>query len=86
MVTLLSSLRINCQLIDFHRPTTADGKHPELFDWVLRYFEERRQQPPLYLQHQGMDRSNHCLNDECKFLTFSDREQFIWHFQVILER
>lgn len=53
VVTLLSSLRINCQLIDFHRPTSSDGRHPELFDWVLRYFQEKRQQPPLYLQHQG---------------------------------
>lgn len=53
VVTLLSSLRINCQLIDFHRPTSADGRHPELFDWVSRYFQEKRQQPPLYLQHQG---------------------------------
>lgn len=56
VVTLLSSLRINCQLIDFHRPTTSDGCHPELFEWVFRYFEERKQQPPLYLQHQGQYR------------------------------
>lgn len=60
VVTLLSSLRINCQLIDFHRPTTPDGKHPELFNWVLRYFEQQKQQPPLYLQHQG-NFKRHCL-------------------------
>lgn len=53
-LTLLSSLRINCQLIDFHRPTSSDGRHPELFEWVLRYFQEKKQQPPLYLQHQGL--------------------------------
>lgn len=52
-MTVLSWLRINCQLVDFHRPTSADGRHPELFDWVLKYFEEIKQPPPLYLQHQG---------------------------------
>lgn len=60
VMTLLSSLRINCQLIDFHRPTSFDGRHPELFNWVQRYFEERKQQPPLYLQHQGI---NDCPNN-----------------------
>lgn len=55
VVTVLSWLRINCQLIDFHRPTSTDGRHPELFNWVLRYFEEPKvHSPPLYLQHQGI--------------------------------
>lgn len=53
VVTVLSWLRINCQLVDFHRPTSSDGRHPDLFNFVLKYFEEQRQQPPLYLQHQG---------------------------------
>uniref|UniRef100_T1GI61 UFSP1/2/DUB catalytic domain-containing protein n=1 Tax=Megaselia scalaris TaxID=36166 RepID=T1GI61_MEGSC len=54
IVTVLSWLRINCQLVDFHRPTSSDGKHTELFNWVLRYFEEPRvHTPPLYLQHQA---------------------------------
>lgn len=54
VVTVLSWLRINCQLVDFHRPTSSDGRHPELFNWVLKYFEEQKQHcPPLYLQHQG---------------------------------
>lgn len=54
VVTVLSWLRINCQLIDFHRPTSTDGRHPDLFSWVLRYFEEPSgHTPPLYLQHQG---------------------------------
>lgn len=53
IVTVLSWLRIDCQLVDFHRPTSING-HPELFNWVLRYFEEpRNHTPPLYLQHQG---------------------------------
>lgn len=55
VVTVLSWLRINCQFVDFHRPTTPDGRHPDLFNWVLRYFEEARDHiPPLYLQHQGL--------------------------------
>lgn len=53
IVTVLSWLRINCQLVDFHRPTQGGG-HPELFNYVLQYFEEpRAHTPPLYLQHQG---------------------------------
>lgn len=42
--------------MDFHRPTGAGGTHPELFNWVLRYFENSAGGefiPPLYLQHQG---------------------------------
>lgn len=54
VVTVLSWLRINCQLIDFHRPTSTDGRHPDLFGWVQRYFEDPAvHTPPLYLQHQG---------------------------------
>ncbi|XP_055386034.1 zinc finger-containing ubiquitin peptidase 1-like [Condylostylus longicornis] len=58
VVTVLSWLRINCQLIDFHRPTSSDGRHPELFNWVFQYFDEPRvHTPPLYLQHQGHSRT-----------------------------
>ncbi|KAJ2945429.1 hypothetical protein O0L34_g241 [Tuta absoluta] len=59
VVTVLSSLRIRCQLIDFHKPTSADGSHPALFDWVLRYFHEEPGafKAPLYLQHQGHSRT-----------------------------
>ncbi|XP_063829191.1 zinc finger-containing ubiquitin peptidase 1-like [Ostrinia nubilalis] len=59
VVTVLSSLRIRCQLIDFHKPTGADGSHPALFDWVLRYFQEEPSafKAPLYLQHQGHSRT-----------------------------
>lgn len=53
VVTVLSWLRIQSQLVDFHR-AAYDGRHPELFNWVLRYFEEPKvHTPPLYLQHQG---------------------------------
>ncbi|XP_049876021.1 zinc finger-containing ubiquitin peptidase 1-like [Pectinophora gossypiella] len=59
VVTVLSSLRIRCQLIDFHKPTGAEGGHPALFEWVLRYFTEDPTgfKPPLYLQHQGHSRT-----------------------------
>ncbi|XP_049853497.1 zinc finger-containing ubiquitin peptidase 1-like isoform X1 [Schistocerca gregaria] len=58
VVTVLSSLRIRCQLVDFHRPTSADGSHPELFGWVLEYFQKNEEfKPPLYLQHQGHSRT-----------------------------
>lgn len=58
VVTLLSSMRIKCQLVDFHRPTGADGTHPELFAWVVDYFQSDHEfLPPLYLQHQGHSRT-----------------------------
>ncbi|XP_022822926.1 zinc finger with UFM1-specific peptidase domain protein-like [Spodoptera litura] len=59
VVTVLSSLRIRCQLIDFHKPTSADGSHPALFEWVLRYFQDdpAGYKAPLYLQHQGHSRT-----------------------------
>jgi hypothetical protein len=51
-------MRIECQLVDFHRPTALNGCHPELFNYVLRYFEQPRPHtPPLYLQHQGHSRT-----------------------------
>ncbi|XP_066994665.2 zinc finger-containing ubiquitin peptidase 1 [Anabrus simplex] len=58
VVTVLSSLRIRCQLVDFHRPTSPDGSHPDLFNWVLEYFQKNEEfKPPLYLQHQGHSRT-----------------------------
>ncbi|KAG7210085.1 hypothetical protein KM043_011657 [Ampulex compressa] len=58
IATLLSSLRIKCQIIDFHRPTNPDGGHPEMFNWVLQYFQKCDDfKPPLYLQHQGHSRT-----------------------------
>lgn len=56
VLTLLSFLRIQCQLVDFHRPTGPGGSHPDLFNWVLKYFESGANgefTAPLYLQHQG---------------------------------
>ncbi|XP_043251955.1 zinc finger-containing ubiquitin peptidase 1-like isoform X1 [Colletes gigas] len=58
VVILLSSLRIKCQLVDFYRPTNPDGGHPEMFNWVLQYFQRCDDfKPPLYLQHQGHSRT-----------------------------
>uniref|UniRef100_A0A0A9WT43 Zinc finger-containing ubiquitin peptidase 1 n=4 Tax=Lygus hesperus TaxID=30085 RepID=A0A0A9WT43_LYGHE len=58
VVTILSSLRIRCQLVDFHRPTHVNGSHPDLFKWVLDYFMALDDfKPPLYLQHQGHSRT-----------------------------
>ncbi|XP_063888788.1 zinc finger-containing ubiquitin peptidase 1-like isoform X2 [Scylla paramamosain] len=58
VVTLLSSFRIKCQLIDCHRPTASDGTHPELFRWCLDYFSSQAEfKPPIYLQHQGHSRT-----------------------------
>lgn len=58
IITLFSWMRIECQLVDFHRPTALNGQHPDLFNYVLRYFEQPRPHtPPLYLQHQGHSRT-----------------------------
>lgn len=54
LVTLLASLGIDSQLIDFHRPTSDDGRlHPEMFSWILQYFVDSRERLPLLLQRQG---------------------------------
>lgn len=53
VVALLASLGIDSQLIDFHRPTTNDGHHPELFSWVLQYFLDSTDRLPLFLQREG---------------------------------
>ncbi|KAM6084378.1 zinc finger-containing ubiquitin peptidase 1 isoform 1-T1 [Theristicus caerulescens] len=60
--SLLTNLRIKCQIIDFHKPTGPMGTHPRLFEWVLRYYSTENEggakvvctsKPPIYLQHQG---------------------------------
>lgn len=57
MVIFIFSYR----LIDFHRPTSVDGKlHPALFDWVKEYFQGSSEfKPPLYFQHQGMNNNDY---------------------------
>uniref|UniRef100_A0A8D0F953 Zinc finger-containing ubiquitin peptidase 1 n=1 Tax=Strix occidentalis caurina TaxID=311401 RepID=A0A8D0F953_STROC len=60
--SLLTNLRIKCQIIDFHKPTDPMGTHPRLFEWVLHYYSTDNEggakvvctsKPPIYLQHQG---------------------------------
>ncbi|XP_068018378.1 zinc finger-containing ubiquitin peptidase 1 isoform X2 [Melanerpes formicivorus] len=64
--SLLSSLRIKCQIVDFHKPTGPGGTHPRLLEWVLRYYSADSEggakvvctsKPPIYLQHQGHSRT-----------------------------
>nr|XP_041571066.1 zinc finger-containing ubiquitin peptidase 1 isoform X2 [Taeniopygia guttata] len=64
--SLLTSLRIKCQIIDFHKPTGPMGTHPRLFEWILRYYSTDNEggakvvctsKPPIYLQHQGHSRT-----------------------------
>ncbi|XP_046374350.1 zinc finger-containing ubiquitin peptidase 1-like [Haliotis rufescens] len=58
IVATLSSLKMKCQLIDFHSPSGPDGTHPKLFQWVKEYFSRPGAfKPPLYLQHQGHSRT-----------------------------
>ncbi|XP_023931543.1 zinc finger with UFM1-specific peptidase domain protein [Lingula anatina] len=58
IVATLSSLKVKCQLLDFHAPTGPDGTHPKLFEWVRDYFKKTADfKPPLYLQHQGHSRT-----------------------------
>ncbi|KAK2156128.1 hypothetical protein LSH36_221g04031 [Paralvinella palmiformis] len=58
IVATLSSLKIKCQLIDFHTPTGSNSTHPQLFEWVKSYFKNvDKYKPPLYLQHQGHSRT-----------------------------
>ena len=56
--TFLTYCNIDCQIIDFHRPTASDGGHPAMFQWLAEFFREKRgARPPVYLQHQGHSRT-----------------------------
>ncbi|XP_037376189.1 zinc finger-containing ubiquitin peptidase 1 [Talpa occidentalis] len=64
--TLLTSLRIKCHIVDFHKSTGPLGTHPRLFEWILSYYSSEREgspkvvctsKPPIYLQHQGHSRT-----------------------------
>nr|XP_020657849.1 zinc finger with UFM1-specific peptidase domain protein isoform X1 [Pogona vitticeps] len=64
--SLLTSLSLKCQIIDFHQPTGPAGTHPRLFDWILNYYSSDKEssakvvctsRPPIYLQHQGHSRT-----------------------------
>ncbi|XP_012999041.1 zinc finger-containing ubiquitin peptidase 1 isoform X1 [Cavia porcellus] len=64
--TLLTSLRVKCRIIDFHKATGPSGTHPRLFEWILNYYSSEQggnakvlctSKPPIYLQHQGHSRT-----------------------------
>ncbi|XP_059556121.1 zinc finger-containing ubiquitin peptidase 1 isoform X3 [Myotis daubentonii] len=64
--TLLTSLRVKCRIVDFHKSTGPLGTHPRLFEWILNYYSTEREggpkavctsKPPIYLQHQGHSRT-----------------------------
>ncbi|XP_031554362.1 zinc finger-containing ubiquitin peptidase 1-like [Actinia tenebrosa] len=38
IATVLRSLGLRANIIDFHRATGCDGTHPEMFSWIKRYF------------------------------------------------
>lgn len=58
IASFLLSCRIRCRIIDFHRPSSSDGKHPALLSWVLDYYKNAAEfKPPLYFQHQGHSRT-----------------------------
>jgi len=54
---ILSYLGIACSIVDFHRPSGDGGTHPQLLNWVWRYYSQSDTLPPLYLQHQGHSRT-----------------------------
>ncbi|XP_076772616.1 zinc finger-containing ubiquitin peptidase 1 isoform X2 [Arvicanthis niloticus] len=64
--TLLTSLKVKCRIIDFHKSTGPSGTHPRLFEWILNYYSSETEgtpkvvctsKPPIYLQHQGHSRT-----------------------------
>uniref|UniRef100_A0A8C9CCG8 Zinc finger-containing ubiquitin peptidase 1 n=2 Tax=Phocoena sinus TaxID=42100 RepID=A0A8C9CCG8_PHOSS len=86
--TLLTSLRIKCRIIDFHKSTGPLGTHPRLFEWIMSYYSSEREgspkvlftsKPPIYLQHQGQETSFSSLysrEDPLKFI-------FLFHLLFI---
>lgn len=57
IVTVLSSYRIKCVLVDVHHKSTKTGNHSHIFDWVKNHFSGPNSKFPLYLQHQGHSRT-----------------------------
>ncbi|KAJ8288328.1 hypothetical protein COCON_G00009870 [Conger conger] len=68
--SLFTSFGVRARIVDFHQPTGPGNTHPQLFEWVKRYFSVsasrgtrlpprvvQTTQPPIYLQHQGHSRS-----------------------------
>ncbi|XP_077157384.1 zinc finger-containing ubiquitin peptidase 1 isoform X2 [Paroedura picta] len=64
--SLLTSLSLKCQIVDFHEPTGPLGTHPRLLEWVMNYYNSDKEnnakvvctsKPPIYLQHQGHSRT-----------------------------
>ena len=60
--TFLSFCEIQCEIIDFHRPSSNDGSHPAMFQWLQDYFRGQGRASttvtcPVYLQHQGHSRT-----------------------------
>ncbi|XP_078398358.1 zinc finger-containing ubiquitin peptidase 1 isoform X2 [Cetorhinus maximus] len=68
--SLLTFLRINCQIVDFHHPTGPSDTHPRLFEWLRQFYSSGRDagprlqpkviwtnKPPIYLQHHGHSRT-----------------------------
>ncbi|XP_022292437.2 uncharacterized protein LOC111103444 [Crassostrea virginica] len=54
----LYSLKVRCQLLDFHKPSGPQGTHPKMFDWIKAYFEKKEPYKlPIYLQHHGHSRT-----------------------------
>jgi len=57
---LLTWAGVKVRVVDFHRPTDANGGHPRLFDWVRDYVAagvDGEKAFPVYLQHQGHSRT-----------------------------
>ncbi|XP_061176566.1 zinc finger-containing ubiquitin peptidase 1-like isoform X2 [Saccostrea echinata] len=58
IVATLFSLKVKCQLLDFHSPSGPQGTHPKLFEWIKAYFEKKEPYKlPIYLQHHGHSRT-----------------------------
>ena len=48
--SFLSYCSIDCELLDFHRPSGGDGTLPTMFQWFYEYFKSGRCRSPVYLQ------------------------------------
>ncbi|XP_038655545.1 zinc finger-containing ubiquitin peptidase 1 [Scyliorhinus canicula] len=68
--SLLTFLRIKCQIVDFHHPTGPSDTHPRLFEWLRQFYSSGKDagprlqprvvwtnKPPIYLQHHGHSRT-----------------------------
>ena len=81
----LSSFGVKTTLLDFHRPTGANGTHPALFRWVKDYFQQRQQQQQQQQRGNGrISTMRHPLYFQHQVFLVDPRSILYWHLHLLV--